>query len=77
MTGRVESWHAIMDVHALGTLIGIQEGGARRMIPQRSGKIINTSSVAGRQGYPGFARGNRDLSRIPGFRLYDRPDCHD
>lgn len=49
-----ENWHRIMDVNALGTLIGIQEG-AKRMIPQRSGKIINTSSVAGRQGYPSFA----------------------
>jgi len=49
-----DNWHSIMDVNALGTLIGIQEG-ARRMIPQRSGKIINTSSIAGRQGYPSFA----------------------
>jgi meso-butanediol dehydrogenase / (S,S)-butanediol dehydrogenase / diacetyl reductase len=49
-----DNWHAIMDVNALGTLIGIQEG-ARRMIPNRSGKIINTSSIAGRQGFPSFA----------------------
>lgn len=48
------NWHSIMDVNALGTLIGIQEG-ARRMIPHRSGKIVNTSSIAGRQGYPSFA----------------------
>ena len=49
-----ENWHSIMDVNALGTLIGIQEG-ARHMIPQNRGKIINTSSIAGRQGYPSFA----------------------
>lgn len=49
-----ENWHSIMDVNALGTLIGIQEG-ARRMIPRRQGKIINTSSIAGRQGFPSFA----------------------
>jgi meso-butanediol dehydrogenase/(S,S)-butanediol dehydrogenase/diacetyl reductase len=49
-----ENWRSIMDVNALGTLIGIQEG-ARRMIPHRSGKIVNTSSIAGRQGYPSFA----------------------
>jgi meso-butanediol dehydrogenase/(S,S)-butanediol dehydrogenase/diacetyl reductase len=49
-----DNWHAIMDVNALGTLIGIQEG-ARRMIPRRTGKIVNTSSIAGRQGYPSFA----------------------
>jgi meso-butanediol dehydrogenase/(S,S)-butanediol dehydrogenase/diacetyl reductase len=49
-----ENWHAIMDVNALGTLIGIQEG-AKRMIPNGGGKIVNTSSIAGRQGYPSFA----------------------
>lgn len=49
-----DNWHAIMNVNALGTLIGIQEG-ARRMIPQAHGKIINTSSIAGRQGFPSFA----------------------
>ncbi len=49
-----ENWHAVMDVNALGTLIGTQEG-ARRMVPQGGGKIINTSSIAGRQGYPSFA----------------------
>ena len=48
-----DNWHSIMDVNALGTLIGIQEG-ARRMIPNRRGKIVNTSSIAGRQGYPSF-----------------------
>jgi meso-butanediol dehydrogenase/(S,S)-butanediol dehydrogenase/diacetyl reductase len=49
-----DNWNSIMNVNALGTLIGIQEA-ARRMIAQRSGKIINTSSIAGRQGYPSFA----------------------
>lgn len=49
-----ENWHAIMDVNALGTLIGIQEG-ARRMMTTGGGKIVNTSSIAGRQGYPSFA----------------------
>jgi meso-butanediol dehydrogenase / (S,S)-butanediol dehydrogenase / diacetyl reductase len=49
-----ENWRTIMDVNALGTLIGIQES-ARRMIPHRRGKIINTSSMAGRQGFPSFA----------------------
>ncbi|TCC56232.1 SDR family oxidoreductase [Kribbella pittospori] len=49
-----ENWHAIMDVNALGTLIGIQEG-ARRMVPLGQGKIVNTSSIAGRQGFPSFA----------------------
>jgi meso-butanediol dehydrogenase/(S,S)-butanediol dehydrogenase/diacetyl reductase len=49
-----DNWRSIMDVNGLGTLIGIQEA-ARRMIPNRRGKIINTSSMAGRQGFPSFA----------------------
>lgn len=49
-----DNWHAIMNVNALGVLIGIQEA-AKRMIPNRSGKIVNTSSIAGRQGFPSFA----------------------
>jgi meso-butanediol dehydrogenase/(S,S)-butanediol dehydrogenase/diacetyl reductase len=49
-----ENWRSIMDVNGLGVLIGIQEG-ARRMIPTGGGKIVNTSSIAGRQGYPSFA----------------------
>jgi meso-butanediol dehydrogenase/(S,S)-butanediol dehydrogenase/diacetyl reductase len=49
-----ENWQAVMNVNALGVLIGIQEG-AKRMIPNKSGKIVNTSSIAGRQGFPSFA----------------------
>jgi meso-butanediol dehydrogenase/(S,S)-butanediol dehydrogenase/diacetyl reductase len=50
-----ENWQAIMNVNALGTLLGIQEA-ARQMISQGGGgKIINTSSIAGRQGFPSFA----------------------
>lgn len=49
-----ENWHAVMDVNAFGVLVGIQEG-ARRMIPTGGGKIINTSSIAGRQAFPSFA----------------------
>ncbi len=50
-----ENWRSIMDVNAMGTLIGIQEA-AKRMIQQGTGgKIINTSSIAGRQGFPSFA----------------------
>ncbi|MBI3430356.1 MAG: SDR family oxidoreductase [Actinobacteria bacterium] len=48
-----ENWNAIMNVNALGVLICTQEG-AKYMIPQRSGKIVNTASIAGRQGYPAF-----------------------
>jgi meso-butanediol dehydrogenase/(S,S)-butanediol dehydrogenase/diacetyl reductase len=41
-----DNWNSIMNVNALGVLIGIQEG-ARRMIPAGAGKIVNTSSIAG------------------------------
>lgn len=49
-----DNWNSVMDVNAWGTLVGMQEA-ARRMIPAGGGKIINTSSIAGRQGYPSFA----------------------
>jgi len=44
----------IMDVNALGVLLGTQEA-ARQMIAQgRGGKIINTCSIASRESYPSF-----------------------
>ena len=48
-----ENWHAIMNVNGLGVLICTQEA-AKYMIPNKSGKIVNTSSMAGRQGFPAF-----------------------
>jgi len=48
------TWHRIMEVNALGVLIGTQEA-AKRMIHQgHGGKIINTASIASRQGFPAF-----------------------
>ena len=45
----------IMRVNGLGVLIGTQEA-ARQMIAQGGGgKIVNTASIAGKQGYPLFA----------------------
>jgi meso-butanediol dehydrogenase / (S,S)-butanediol dehydrogenase / diacetyl reductase len=50
-----ESWRRIMEVNGLGVLIGMQES-ARQFIAQRSGgKIVNTASIAARQGFPDFA----------------------
>jgi meso-butanediol dehydrogenase/(S,S)-butanediol dehydrogenase/diacetyl reductase len=50
-----ENWNAIMRVNAFGVLIGTQEA-AKQMIAQGGGgKIINTASIASRQGYPDFA----------------------
>jgi len=49
---REEDWHRIMNVNGLGVLICMQEA-ARQMIAQGSGgKIVNTASIAGKQGYP-------------------------
>ena len=49
------NFEAIMRVNALSVLIGMQVAG-RQMIRQgRGGKIINTASIAGRQGYAEFA----------------------
>lgn len=55
-----ENWHYIMGVNGLGCLIGIQEA-ARQMIAQGpdtdglAGKIINTASIASRQGFDNVA----------------------
>lgn len=50
-----DNWHLIMDVNGLGCLIGTQEA-ARRMIAQGGGgKIVNTASIASRQGFDNVA----------------------
>ncbi|WP_337269428.1 glucose 1-dehydrogenase [Oryzifoliimicrobium ureilyticus] len=50
-----EDFDRIMKINGVGVLIGTQEA-ARQMIAQGSGgKIINTASIAGKQGYPLFA----------------------
>ncbi|WP_298922371.1 SDR family NAD(P)-dependent oxidoreductase [uncultured Roseobacter sp.] len=50
-----ENWHFIMGVNGLGCMIGMQEA-ARQMIFQGSGgKIINTASIASRQGFDNVA----------------------
>jgi len=50
-----ENWKFIMDINAMGVLIGTQEA-ALQMIAQGSGgKIINTASIASRQGFDNVA----------------------
>ena len=50
-----DNFNSIMRVNAFGVLVGTQEA-ARQMMAQGSGgKIINTASIAGRQGYAEFA----------------------
>jgi meso-butanediol dehydrogenase/(S,S)-butanediol dehydrogenase/diacetyl reductase len=50
-----EDFERIMKINGLGVLMGTQEA-AKQMIAQgHGGKIINTASIAGKQGYPLFA----------------------
>ncbi|MBB3148787.1 meso-butanediol dehydrogenase/(S,S)-butanediol dehydrogenase/diacetyl reductase [Phyllobacterium trifolii] len=50
-----DDFNRIMKVNGLGVLLGTQEA-ARQMIAQGGGgKIVNTASIAGKQGYPLFA----------------------
>jgi meso-butanediol dehydrogenase/(S,S)-butanediol dehydrogenase/diacetyl reductase len=50
-----ENWHWIMNINGLGVLLGIQEA-AKQMIKQGGGgKIVNTASIAGRQGFDNVA----------------------
>ena len=49
------NFNSIMRVNAWGVMVGTQEA-AKQMIAQgHGGKIINTASIAGRQGYAEFA----------------------
>ncbi len=50
-----ENWRQIMEINGLGVLIGMQEA-AKQMIRQGTGgKIINTASIASRQGFDNVA----------------------
>lgn len=50
-----DNWEKIMRVNALGVLIGSQEAAKRFIAQSGGGKIVNTASIAGRQGYASFA----------------------
>ncbi|MBG1231060.1 glucose 1-dehydrogenase [Aestuariivirga litoralis] len=50
-----KDWQRIMDVNGLGVLLGIQEAARQMKAQGTGGKIINTASIAGKQGYPLFA----------------------
>jgi NAD(P)-dependent dehydrogenase (short-subunit alcohol dehydrogenase family) len=47
----IDEWQQVMDINARGTFLTCQAVG-RGMIKQRSGRIINLSSVRGRYGLP-------------------------
>jgi meso-butanediol dehydrogenase/(S,S)-butanediol dehydrogenase/diacetyl reductase len=49
------NFNSIMRVNAFGVLVGTQEAARQMMAQGTGGKIINTASIAGRQGYAEFA----------------------
>lgn len=50
-----DNWHTVMNVNALGVLIGTQEAAKQFISQGGAGKIVNTASIAGREGYASFA----------------------
>jgi len=50
-----DNWNFIMKVNALGVLIGCQEAGKRMIEQGGGGKIVNTASIASRQGFDNVA----------------------
>lgn len=50
-----DDWRRIMDVNGLGVLIGTQEAARQMQAQGTGGKIVNTASIAAKQGYPLFA----------------------
>lgn len=46
-------WERVIAINQTGVFLGMQAA-ARQMVAQRSGSIINISSIAGLQGTPGF-----------------------
>ena len=49
------NFNGIIRVNAYGVMVGIQEAARQMMTQGKGGKIINTASIAGRQGYAEFA----------------------
>jgi meso-butanediol dehydrogenase/(S,S)-butanediol dehydrogenase/diacetyl reductase len=49
------NFNSIMRVNGWGVMLGIQEAARQMMAQGTGGKIINTASIAGRQGYAEFA----------------------
>jgi meso-butanediol dehydrogenase/(S,S)-butanediol dehydrogenase/diacetyl reductase len=46
-----EQWERLMRINALGVMIGIQESAKQFIDQARGGKIVNTASVADKQGF--------------------------
>jgi meso-butanediol dehydrogenase/(S,S)-butanediol dehydrogenase/diacetyl reductase len=50
-----ENLNSIMRLNVFGVLVGTQQAARQMMAQESGGKIINTASIAGRQGYAEFA----------------------
>lgn len=50
-----DNFNSILRVNAWGVMVGTQEAAKQMMAQGHGGKIINTASIAGRQGYAEFA----------------------
>jgi meso-butanediol dehydrogenase/(S,S)-butanediol dehydrogenase/diacetyl reductase len=49
-----DDWERIMRVNGLGVLLGIQEAAEQFRRQGTTGKIVNTASIAGKEGFPLF-----------------------
>ncbi|MFV0407914.1 MAG: glucose 1-dehydrogenase [Propioniciclava sp.] len=50
-----ENFELLMKINGLGVLIGTQEAAKQFIAQGGGGKVVNTASIAGRQGFPSFA----------------------
>ena len=50
-----ENFNAIMNVNALAVFVGTQEAAKQYIRQGTGGKVVNTASIAGRQGFSSFA----------------------
>lgn len=50
-----DNWHFIMDINGMGCMIGMQEAARQMMAQGKGGKIVNTASIASRQGFDNVA----------------------
>lgn len=50
-----DDWHTVNDINAMGVLIGMQEAIKTFKKQGGGGKIVNTASIAGKQGYEPLA----------------------
>ena len=50
-----ENFNAIMNVNALAVFVGTQEAAKQYIRQGTGGKVVNTASIAGRQGFASFA----------------------